>query len=227
MTYLPPPSQASRQRSLAMALSAGAGVALVGAVVWGLITYLTKHELSVLAVVLGLAVGTVVARIRPGDMTAAAGSAVISLLGAVLGTILVTVFVLVHAGIGLGTVLAHLGTVWSLTLKSVDFLGYLFWALAAFFGFRIPLQVARRGKIVVNQPPAGLAAGPQGNAGQGFPQPAPQPFMPPPGYEQPGYGQPGYGQPQQPGYGQPQYGQPRYGQPVADTPPSEPPASWS
>lgn len=222
MTYLPPPLPARPKQSLAVTLSAGAGAALVGAVAWGLITYLTKHQYSVLAVVLGLAVGTIIARLRPGDMTAAVGSAVISLLGAVLGTVLAAVFFLVHEGIGLGTVLAHLGTVLSITLKSEDFLGYLFWALAAFIGFRIPMQIARRRKVVGTQPVTGPAAPMQGGTGSGFPSPTPQPFMPS-----------GQHQPQPPGFGQPAFdpgtaagpvfGQPGSGPPVFEPPAFEPP----
>jgi small basic protein len=211
MSYLPPPAPAGQNKSLAVALSAGAGVAVVGAVVWGLITYLSKHQFSVIAVLLGLAVGTVVARIRPGDMAAAVGSAVISLLGAVLGTVLAGVFILINAGIGLSDLLAHIGTVLSITLKSQDFLGYLFWALAALFGFRIPMQVARGRKVVAAQP----TVGPDGQM--------PQPFMPAaPGQAQPdGFGQPAYGQPPA---AQPPYGQPPYGQPTGDVPRYEPPA---
>lgn len=209
MSYLPPPSPTRpKQNSLAVALSAGSGAALAGAVVWGLITYLTKHQYSVLAVVLGLAVGTIIARIRPGDMTAAVGSAVISLLGAVLGTVLAAVFLLINLGVGIGEVLAHFGTVLSLTLKSEDFIGYLFWALAAFFGFRIPLQVARRGKVVVTQPVTGPIAEMQGGAGPGFTAPTLQPFLPT-SQDQP---EPGFGQP---GFGQPEFGQPRFEPPTS------------
>lgn len=207
MTYLPPPPPARPKQSLTVALSAGAGAALVGAVAWGLITYLTKHQYSVLAVVLGLAVGAIIARLGPGDMTAAVGSAVIALFGAVLGTILATVFFLMHEGIGLGTVLAHFGTVLSITRKSEDFLGYLFLALAAFFGFRVPMQVARRGKVVVTQPVTGPAAQQQGGAAPGFPSPTPQPFMPP-----------GQNQPQPPGFGQPAFGQPAFEAPAYEPP---------
>jgi hypothetical protein len=54
--------QARRQGGLGTAVLAGAGVAVAGAVVWGLIAYLTKYELSLMAVFLGAAVGAVIFR---------------------------------------------------------------------------------------------------------------------------------------------------------------------
>ena len=59
-----------------MALLAGLLAAIVAAVIWGYIAALTKHEYSIVAVGVGLAVGAAVMWARgggPGDVALAAG----------------------------------------------------------------------------------------------------------------------------------------------------------
>lgn len=194
MSYpLPQQTGQPQQRSLAFALSAGLGVAVACAFVWGLIIYVINRDFSLLAVGLGVAVGTVIARLRPGDMGAAVGSAAISLFGAVLGAILAGVFIVVNHGLSLGVTLSHLGTIISVVFHGEGFLGYLFWAIAAFFGFRIPMQVARGraraipAPVVMRAPPAGGFApgdtvpgnGTQGDVAPGSAQSIPPMYMPP------------------------------------------------
>src|SRR5450759_3620464 len=74
----PPPSA---RGSLGLALVCGLGAAIAGAVVWGLIAYISKHQFSIVAVLMGLAVGSAVARFRNSDPLAAIASAVLAIFG--------------------------------------------------------------------------------------------------------------------------------------------------
>ncbi len=91
-----PPAPA--RGSLGLALACGLGAAIGGAVVWGLIAYISRHQFSIVAVLLGLAVGSAVARFRHNDPLAAVASAVLAVLGCALGSFLALVFALAGAG---------------------------------------------------------------------------------------------------------------------------------
>jgi hypothetical protein len=134
-SYGTAPESASRDRTGA-AILAGLAAAVAGAVVWGLITYLTKHQFSLVAVGVGVGVGYAVGRFRPGDVAAAAASGVLALLGCALGTFLALVFAALGAGIGLGQMLAHLDVIMNVYPGSVGVLGVVFWLLAAFLAVR-------------------------------------------------------------------------------------------
>jgi hypothetical protein len=123
-----------------LALLAGLGAAVAGAFAWGLITYLTKHQFSVVAVLLGVAVGYAVGRRRPGQAAVAVASGVLALIGCALGTFLALIFAALGTGIGLGHVLGHLNVIMSAYPRSVGVLGVVFWLLAAFLGFRTAMS---------------------------------------------------------------------------------------
>ena len=182
------PSAGSRpdQRGrLVLAVLAGLAAAVVGAFAWGLVAYLTKHQFSLVAVVIGVAVGGAVAKFRAGDPVAAAASAVLALLGCALGAFLALVFTTLGAGIGLATILGHLNVLVNAYPHTVGLLGVVFWLVAAFLGFRTALGGARRPQSrrapahhpgAPGQPPVpGQPAEPQaGQAG------SPRPFFGPP-----------------------------------------------
>jgi hypothetical protein len=142
-SYGTAPEPAGRDRTAA-AMLAGLAAAVAGAFVWGLITYLTKHQFSLVAVGVGVGVGYAVGRFRPGDVAAAAASGLLALLGCALGTFLALVFAALGAGIGLGRVLGHLNVIMSAYPGSVGVLGVVFWLLAAYLGFRTAMG-GRRG----------------------------------------------------------------------------------
>jgi hypothetical protein len=181
----PAGSRPDQGRSLALAVLAGLAAAVVGAFAWGLVAYLTKHQFSLVAVVIGVAVGGAVAKFRPGDPVAAAASAVLALIGCALGAFLALVFTTLGAGIGLGTILGHLNVLLSAYPHTVGILGVVFWLVAAYLGFRTALGGVRRPQSgrapghhpdAPGQPPApGQPADPQpGQAG------SPRPFFGPP-----------------------------------------------
>jgi hypothetical protein len=219
-----PPAPA--RGSLGLALVCGLGAAIGGAVVWGLIAYISKHQFSIVAVLVGLAVGSAVARFRNNDPLAAVASAVLAVLGCALGSFLALVFALAGAGVSMGSILGHLNLIIQAYPHSLGGLTIVFWLVAAFIGFRIPFSktglggVARRrgrfpGSAAPAQPWSPSQPG-QPPAGQA------QPGQPPYGQPQPSFGQPGqpFGQPPagQPPAGQAQPGQPSFGQPAAGQP---------
>jgi hypothetical protein len=145
------------QRTLA-ALGGAAGVAIAGAVVWGVLALLIHKQLSLVGLVIGVGVGAVVARFRPGHLPTIAAGAVIAVAGCALGTLLGQIFVLLNAQVSLSSVLSHLNLVFRAYPSNVGALGLLFYALAAFGAIRAPLQ----GKQAAALPD--LAAAPQTEA---------------------------------------------------------------
>ncbi len=209
-----PPAPA--RGSLGLALVCGLGAAIGGAVVWGLIAYISKHQFSIVAVLVGLAVGSAVARFRNNDPLAAVASAVLAVLGCALGSFLALVFALAGAGVSMGSILGHLNLIIQAYPHSLGGLTIVFWLVAAFIGFRIPFSktglggvARRRGRF-------------PGSAAPAQPWSPSQPGQPPYGQPQPSFGQPGqpFGQPPagQPPAGQAQPGQPSFGQPAAGQP---------
>jgi hypothetical protein len=186
----------SGRPSTAAALAAAAGVALAGAVLWGLISMLFHVQLSLLGVLIGAGVGVMVARFRPGHRPTIIAGAVIAVLGCALGTLLGEVLYLLQQHVTMAEILGHLNVVFRDYPGNVSGLGWLFFAIAAFTAIRVPLNSQRQ-------------------AGRAIPARLGQPT-----YGQPGFGQSGSGQP---GYGQPGFGVPATG-PAPMTGPSPAPA---
>ena len=196
--------------SLGLALVCGLGAAIAGAVVWGLIAYISKHQFSIVAVLMGLAVGSAVARFRSSDPLAAIGSAVLAIFGCALGSFLALVFALAGAGVSMGSILGHLNLIIQAYPHSLGGLTLVFWLIAAFIGFRIPFSRTGLGGVARRRGGPFPASGPPAQ-----PWLPSQPGQPP--FAQPSAGQPQFGQPPagQPQFGQPPAGQPQFGQPSA------------
>ena len=64
-------SRPAQRGRLVLAVLAGLAAAVAGAFAWGLVAYLTKHQFSLVAVVIGVAVGGAVGKFRAGDPVAA------------------------------------------------------------------------------------------------------------------------------------------------------------
>ena len=230
--------------SIAVAIVVGIVVAIAGSVVWGLIAYLTKIEFSFLAIVIGIAVGLAMIRTSGGvkNPALATASAIVAVFGCALGSLVAEVLVLVANRVPLTAVLANMNIVLRAYPHVVGFLGFLFWALAALYGYRAALGMpiggrrSSRGIRTAAQPKYGAApgepmrgaapgqaqygqagTGDRGTPAPGFGQAAPGQ----PGYGEPGYGEPGYGGS---GYGGPGFAMPGHGQPpAAPDPGAEPP----
>jgi hypothetical protein len=200
-------SPAGRQSS-AIALGLAAAVALVGAVVWGLVEYLIHYQLSLLGVAIGAGIGAVVAKYRPGHWPTIIGGAMLAVLSCAFGTFLAVIFGLLNLGFSMSTILGHLNGVIRAYPHAINGIGVLFWAVAAFVAIRIPVQSHTLNRRASAAPP-------------GYPGAPPQPYGAPP---QP-YGTPPqpYGTPPQPFGADPQaFGGQGFG--TGQAPPDPPPA---
>jgi hypothetical protein len=171
-------SPAGRQ-STALALLSALGIAIAGAVVWGLIARQFNVQLSLIGVLIGAGIGYVVAKFRPGHLPTILAGVVIAVFGCALGTFLAIMFTLLSGGYTLAQITSNLDAVFRAYPTAVGGLGFVFWLFAALAAFRVPWQsqrlAARRGAV----PP-----GPSTAAGYGAA----------PGYgRNAGYGTTGYG----------------------------------
>ncbi len=126
-----------------VAIGACIGIAVAGALLWGLVAMLFRTQLPLIGLVIGGGVGLAVARFRGAHWPTVAAGAVIAVAGCALGTLLAIVFVLLHSGISLSFVLGHIAGpmgVLHYYPSSVGVLGLVFWAGAAFLAIRIPLR---------------------------------------------------------------------------------------
>ncbi|MGN6793108.1 MAG: hypothetical protein ACTHJW_12060 [Streptosporangiaceae bacterium] len=194
-----------------MAVLAGLVVAIACALVWGVIAYSTKYQLSIMAILVGLAVGTVMARIgRVRTPAFGVASAALAVFGCALGSLVAEILVVYRHGVPLSWILAHLNLFFRVYPQAVGGLGFLFWVFAALYGYRIGVGGSWRwGWSRRMRPPQQ----PYGTMNQPY-APGQQPYGAPPqpyGEPQP-YGTPAqpYGTPAQPDAAPPQaYGVPQ------------------
>jgi hypothetical protein len=157
-----------------MAVLAGLGVAVAGSVVWGLVAYVTKHQFSLMAIVLGFAVGATVFRVggRIRNTGLAVAGAVLAVFGCALGSLVSEIMILRGHGIPLGLIMSHLDVVLREYPSAVGGLGLFFWVIAALYGYRIALGMPMWGRGRARRPAPqagpypGFAAGPPDGAGQ-------------------------------------------------------------
>jgi uncharacterized membrane protein len=128
-----------RQSSL-LALGSAAGAALAGAVVWGLIALLIHRQLSLIGLAIGVTVGALVARFRPGHRPTIAAGAIIAVAGCALGTLLGQVFLLLNAQVSLSVIVGHLNLVLRDYPRNVGALGVVCYLVAAYGAVRVPLR---------------------------------------------------------------------------------------
>jgi hypothetical protein len=138
----------------------------------------------------------------------AIASAAISVLGCALGSLVAEILVIVRAGAPLGTVLSNLSAVFHFYPKAVGALGFLFWALAAFYGYRVAMGMSVGRRYGRMRRMGGRQTGGQMQPGQPYGTPGQQPYGMP--------GQEPYGTPPGQPYGTPQ-DQPPYGTPPPPT----------
>jgi hypothetical protein len=145
---------AATQLRIRRVLALATGVALAGAVAWGILAYLTKHQYSLIALVVGIGIGYVVRRYRRGDPVAAAAAAVLAVVGCVLGTFVALVLVALRDGAKLGTIAGHPSVIVQAYPSSVGSLGIVFWLMAAVAAFTYPMgpQTGRSSGPVPDRP---------------------------------------------------------------------------
>jgi hypothetical protein len=133
-----------------MGLIGGAIAMLVGAIIWGAITYITEYQIGYMAIGVGFLVGFAVRRFGKGhSMIFGLSSAALSLIGCILGNFLFyTGAIAREEGVAFMDVFffllvtpAAVVELFTLTFEVVDL---LFYGLAVYVGFRTALDVPRR-----------------------------------------------------------------------------------
>jgi hypothetical protein len=133
--------RAQQPGRLGQAVLAGVGVAIAGALVWGLIAYLTKHQFSLMALIIGFAVATVVVRVAGGTRSPGLGviCAVLAVLGCALGSLVAEILVLLGHGVPASVIMANLDLVLRDYPSAVGGFGFVFWVIGALYGYRIAM----------------------------------------------------------------------------------------
>ena len=173
------PSQPPRG-NVSMAVLAGLVVAIACAVVWGVIAYSTKYQFSIMAILVGFAVGTVMSRIgRVRTAAFGVASAVLAVFGCALGSLVAEILILNRHGAPLSVILSHLNAVFHYYPQSVGGLGFVFWVFAALYGYRIgmgnPMRWGWSRRMRTPRQPYGTMNQPYGTAPQTYGT-APQPY---------------------------------------------------
>ena len=134
----------ARKQSTLAALGLAVAAAIAGAVLWGLLAILLHRQLLVLSLLIGAGVGAAVARFRPGHWPSVVAGAVIAVAGCALGTLLAIVFSLLDAQISMSAIMTRANLVARAYPSAVGWLGLLFWLVAGYAAFRVPVRSARQ-----------------------------------------------------------------------------------
>ena len=133
----------------------GGGVAmLIGAAIWGGVTYFTQYQIGYMAIGVGFLVGIAFRFFGKGNsMIFGMSSAVLALIGCVLGNFLFYTGVIAREeNVAFLEVLFFLignpSAVIELFTIAFDFMDLLFYALAAYVGFKTALDTTPQKKVV-------------------------------------------------------------------------------
>jgi hypothetical protein len=218
------------------AIVIGIGAMLLGAVIWAVITALTKHEFSLVAIGVGALIGLAMFTARPTSGGIALVAALLTIVGCALGDFLALGALIAQRTSAsfmdvLNAEVKHPGPVF----HALGGKTYLFWAIGAVAAFGMTIRRIQAARMMSGPPvaaPAGPSPYPQfgqdasayGSASPYGQAPGDQAYGQAPGnpaYGQapgnPAYGQgqnnPAYGQQPYPAQGQQPYGQGRQPQP--------------
>ena len=135
-------AESVRDRRWFLAGFAGFAAAVIGAIVWAIVTVTTKHQIGWMAVGVGLLVGLAV-RLAKGGRAFAILGACLALFGCVLGNFLSFVaFFSTQEHINVFTALANVDYARAGEVLWDDFLSasFLFYAIAVYEGYRFSVS---------------------------------------------------------------------------------------
>jgi len=144
--------QIDDQSNLLMGLLSGFVAMLVGASIWGAITYFTEYRIGWLAIGIGFLVGIAVRFFGKGkSLTFGISAAALSLLGCVLGNLMVYSGIIARAeGVPFLEVFVLLLSTPAAVIEvftiAFEFMDLLFYALAAYAGFSTAMDMKRAGR---------------------------------------------------------------------------------
>jgi mannose/fructose/N-acetylgalactosamine-specific phosphotransferase system component IID len=135
---------ARANQNLSMAILGGAAAAALGAVLWGVITYVTAFQIGWMAVGVGFLVGYVVQRLGQGvDTSFGIIGALLALGGCMMGNLFASCIAISQQyQIGLGEVLAtlNLPIVVDIMTQTFNPIDLLFYAIAVYEGYRFSFR---------------------------------------------------------------------------------------
>src|SRR6266487_229099 len=98
--------------NVGLAVLPGLVVAIACSLGWGVIAYVTQYQLSIMAILVGLAVGTVLARVGGVRNTGLGiAGAVLAVFGCALGSLVAEILLLLRHSVPISEILAHLDVV--------------------------------------------------------------------------------------------------------------------
>jgi hypothetical protein len=145
----PAVGQLDTESNLLMGLIGGGLAMLVGAVIWGAVTYFTQYQIGWMAIGVGFLVGVAVKFFGRGKtMVYGLSSAVLALIGCALGNLLYYSGAIAHEeGASFLRVFFFFLTTPAAAIElftlAFDFMDILFYALAAYVGFSTALDIRR------------------------------------------------------------------------------------
>ena len=151
-----------------LGLLAAIVAAVVGGIIWAVITVTSDYRIGVVAVGIGVLVGLAIDRFGGGDRRLPIAGAVIALLGCLLGDLIADAHIIgKQAQIGTFAMFGHPHLLWLYYKHAFRAFDAVFYAIAAYEAY----QFARRG---IRRAQAGAAASPA-PAPAPVPAPAPAP----------------------------------------------------
>lgn len=149
-TTQPAIEQLDEQPSLLMGLIGGMIAMLVGAIVWGAVTYFTEYQIGWMAIGVGFLVGIAVKFFGKGkSMIFGASSAILALIGCLLGNLLFYSGIIAKEEsaafleVFFFFLFSPISAVELFTL-AFDFMDILFYGLAAYAGFSTALDIRKK-----------------------------------------------------------------------------------
>lgn len=131
----------TENQNLALGLAAGAGAAVIGAVIWALITITTNYQIGWMAVGVGFLVGYAIRYFGKGiDLVFGVSGAVIALLGCISGNFLTVVIIIAgQEQVGVMTVLSQLspGIIGDLMKETFQPMDLLFYGIAVYEAYKL------------------------------------------------------------------------------------------
>ena len=132
------------EQNLLAGLGAGAGAALIGAVLWAVITNVTGYEIGFMAIGVGFIVGYAVRVVGKGlDQTFAIGGAVLAFLGCLVGKALAILAIIAsQEGLTYADVWSQidLPTMVNLMTSTFSPIDLVFYGIAIYEGYKLSLR---------------------------------------------------------------------------------------
>jgi hypothetical protein len=141
-------------QNLSMAMAAGSVAAVIGAIIWGVITYVTEYQIGWMAVGIGFLVGLTVRRFGQGiDKSFGISGAALALAGCIMGNVFASCMFISHqAQVGLMEVLARLDPVIvvQITVETFRPMDLLFYGIAVYEGYRFSFKPISEQELATN-----------------------------------------------------------------------------